>query len=292
MPPIDPFIETPALRIPPATTSGSDTTPFDRFRQGVEVTSQAYRALGLYKAGTGTDDHSLEQTEFGQVIELEPSLTYTDRTGYAPLTYMSGGMTLPFPLDEMRGGFAELYDGVLEPLAIRMPAAHASIDFPVDHHAIKAGLQAGNVDVMGRADQVVSTRLVYGTGASPFFDAQETFGDVALPGFVSDVVPVVPPFDDVKRVLTVDKLPSGSSVSSATSLLRDVVMEELVAASTGGLEPLLPLGHVSMPSGYSYDTPLQKLVVTSSGTNEFASLKAKTPYAYGTDSIAFGGLLQ
>lgn len=290
MPPYDPFIETPSPRLVVSATIGSDTTAIDAFRQGVEITTDAHRYSGIYKMSAGTDDHSLPQNEFGQTVELEPVLAFVDHVGYEKSTFMSGGLTLPFPLDEMRGGFAELMDGVLEPLAVRLVAAHATVDFPVDAHAIRASLQAGNADIGDKTDVVVSIRPVFDPGSSPFFDAQETFGDVALPGFVSDVERRIEPYDDVKRVLVVKNFPTGSTFSLAPELLRDAVMEELVMASTGGIEPMMPYGFVSMPAGNTYDVPTMRVVATESAGRPI--IKAKAPFSYGTDSMAFGGLLQ
>lgn len=291
--PTEPFIETPSPRLVVSATIGSDTTAIDAFRQGVEMTTPMHRYSGIYKMSAGTDDHSLPQNEFGQTVELEPTLAFVDHVGYEKSTFMSGGLTLPFPLDEMRGGYAELMDGVLEPLTIRLAAAHATVDFPVDAHAIRAGLQAGNIDITGKTDIVVTVRPVFEPGSSPFIDAQETFGDVALPGFLSDVERMVEPYDDVRRVLVIDDFPTGSSLGIVPTLLRDPVMEELVMASTGGIEPMIPYGFVSMPAGNTYDVPTMRTVATSSvSTREITALKAKTPFSYGTDSIAFGGLLQ
>lgn len=289
---IDPFVETKPPRALPEITSGSDTREFDEFRQGIEITTNAHRYLGPVKISAGSDDHSLYFSEFGQLDYLNPDNFFEERDEYSAQYFVTSSKTHEkVVISNFRGGFEELYDGVIEPLTIRHVAMHSTTYFPYDAHGIFGEFQQGNPDLFGRCEQIVSTRQIKSPRVEiPFFDAADTFGSITLPGVVADVFSLIDAFVDNVRSRSIEEIPPGAVPGANPALIDDHDMSAVLTHASSSVEEMLNLGEISMTSGFVYEVPTRKEVL--SGTNPVTGYKLKTPYSFGTDSIAFGGLTQ
>lgn len=290
--PIEPYVEAPTVRIRATPTSGSDTTAIDPYRQGVELTIDKYRYQGPMKLSAGTPDHSMYDAVFGQVDHLEPVTEFADADEYTARLFLtaSEATCIGQPISNLQGSFAELYDGVLEPLEIRSIAAHSSIDFPYPAHGIYASFQEGNPDLFDRSEQITDIKKVSVAQGLAYIDAQDTFGSATLPGYVSEQSPAIVPFIDVVHSRSIEAVHAGAVAGASPSLIDDVDMAMVLVGASSSLEPMLLIDEISMTAGMTYAVPVRKELLSGSGT--VTGYKLRRPYSLGTDSIAFGGLLQ
>lgn len=267
---IDPFIEAPTVRTTTVPTGGIDTDSVDRFRQGIEVTDERHRNVGvLIRLSTTRNlNHQIETNLLGQdsmfVSDGEP---FAERDRFDPVKVIEYGDTLTFPI---QGDGPWSLDGTIEPLTIRDTVTLDSIEAPFFAKSIKGNLQGGNEDVSLRSEvilQFIDLRLP--TTQVPFLDSDEYVGQllegsVRVPGVFSDKVSTVHPFDDGDPRTLFAGAPSEESALSTLAIGGG----PRVLSGASDMD-MRPYEHKSARAGFVYgDNP------------------------EGTDSLAFGGLLR
>ena len=262
--------------------NGMNTRKIDRYRQGINVKNlEYYFKSNLFRMPgdkfsddniTGKDPHEIDERIFGQPKLFDSIQPFHDIPGRLdsgsvkfiedphvqiyPQVYFNPLMKDP---DQM--------DGVIEPLAIREVIANRSIEAPFIAHSIKADLEAGNRENVKGADRVFQQiPLTASLQADPFLDEDgivmsTKFGltgsfNLAGPGFMSDIVKIINPFDDSRPLP--EKLFAFSQIGSGSL--------------TGSLSDrgLVDYTQKSATAGFIYDNVTE----------------------YGTDSIAYGGLFK
>lgn len=251
---------------------GTDTTSFDRFRQGIELTMPRYYYEGTVKIHSGEEEHEVKQCTFGQSkIRISPYPRFEEVDNWNPVTYVQWDHHIDqdtlqrtyentFPVivgDIDRYEFLN-GDGALEPLALREKSANYSIDIPFFAHDIKATFLAGNINYLQSTDQIVNKYTPADEHAlTNYFDSVDTAeGNGILEGYVSPEISFVGPIRD-NKLATGIKLSVNMS-SQMIDALRNMLPPEDSYASSD---------QVVMTSGFVHDYS-----------------------RFGTDSIAFGGL--
>ena len=132
--------------------SGTNTTEFDSYRQGVELALPRHYTKGIVKIHSGDEDHELRQTTFGQskagIIKGRP---YEDvACNYSPSEYIEPGSVIDL---ELLNSVADSDDGACAPLAIRINDANSN------YYSVKASFIGGNSDSRN-ADELIVTKFV------------------------------------------------------------------------------------------------------------------------------------
>lgn len=252
---------------------GTDTTPFDRFRQGIELTMPRYYYEGTVKIHSGEDEHEVKQCTFGQSkIRVSPYPRFEEVDNWNPVTYVQWDHHISqetllrtyentFPVivgDIDRYEFLN-GDGALEPLALREKSANYSIDIPFFAHDIKAAFLEGNVNYLLAHDQIVNKYTPADEhSAINYFDSVDTTegGRAVIEGYVSPEIAFAGPVRD-------NKLSTGIKLSVNMS------------------GPMIDALRSMAPPEDSYASSDQ-IVMTSGFVHDFSR--------FGTDSIAFGGM--
>lgn len=248
--------------------SGSDTSAFDQFRQGVELRNNFY-FMGAVKIHSGFPEHVLAQNKFGQA---RPPLVdqdwFFDLDTYGPDTFIQSHPQTQGALRSCESVFSKVtrnpattfefaMDGVLEPLVIRARVSFLASASYKDTRNVFVRLADGNDIADGRNDQIVSVYELkenVRSNEAAFLDQVGSLGNVTLPGIV-DVTPnrIIPWIDN--------PVASGS----ITSTRMDSDFRSKVLALGSRQDNYVPTSKKAMTSGFSFDTK------------------------EGTDSIAFGG---
>ncbi len=248
--------------------SGSDTSAFDQFRQGIELKGSFY-FMGAVKIHSGFPEHILAQNKFGQVrAPLVDQDWYYDLDTYGPDTYIQSHPLTDGALRSCDSVFPKVnknpattfqfsVDGVLEPLVIRARVSFQASASYKDVRNIFVRLADGNDIGDGRNDQIVSVfelKENVRANEAAFLDQVGSLGNVTLPGIV-DLTPnrIIPWIDD--------PIASGS----ITSTRMDSDFRSKVLSLGSRQDNYVPISKKAMTSGFSFDTK------------------------EGTDSIAFGG---
>lgn len=264
-----PFDDTQTVvRGPRPTRNGYDTSSWDIYRQGMEITNDRFRFMGTQpKMWSGTTDGAISTQTYGQsqgTIESNASgldAKFQDYTVFNPLAYISMGIEYPLPVSFNEGASQEK-DAMIEPLAI--PFRMHSNEGPVYAHAIRAEIEDGNnfdnisAKSSNRTEQFIE--LAEPRSARYFLDeGGGYFGNILLDPYISAIERKIAPFDDTLPYSAENRL------TTTNVAIRRAIRD----GQRLGEQDLLPYGKKSAPAGYSYY-----------GTNAGQ---------YGTDSVTFGG---
>ncbi len=254
-------------RSPQPTENGYDTSGWDLYRQGVEITTDRVRFLGSQpKIWSGEASGYSTIVTFGQnpgaidgnAIGLESK--FEDLPEFNPVAFLTLGVAYPLPIT-FNDGPSEETEATIEPLVI--PFKKPTNEGPYYAHAIRASYEEGNIEghivkSTNPVEQFVDLRISLDTR---FFldEGAGYFGNLPRDPYVADVGFTPTPFDDTLPYSPDNKLTTTDSVFH--QVIRD-------GSETGEVN-LLPYGKKSAAAGFS-----------CYGLNAGQ---------YGTDSVAFLG---
>jgi hypothetical protein len=257
----------PRAAFPTTGVSGSDTSQIDHLRQGVEITTDKYRYLGVYKIGAGENDHVLQTSVYGQPSEFEVVVPFEDLTDFDPTTHIENKDAAMFPIVRNNATFLdpERFGAFIEPLSV------GARDFLLQTtefaaHTIRAHLQDGNEDTFGKVDTIQSliNTKQHAQQRSMFVDTSDNVGSsggsVMIAGETTNDEKLVYAFDDSKSH-------QRAFIATVVSQISGSLHVAVLAMTGSSTDEYVQKNELSMGKGFTYD--LCQL---------------------GTDSLAFGGL--
>jgi hypothetical protein len=239
--------------------SGSiDTSAIDLFRQGVELTSPEYFVSGIARIWAGFPNHIVPQNTFGQSVWFKEETPYIEISKFSTITYLTSSRGAKQSFETVTGyPMSAMHDGAIEPLLLRS----SSIDgFPVPPHSVKGALMAGNTNEFKESSRIIDY-IPYTTGSFPPFDygtakmRRLTYTSGSTP---KPYRPSIVPYSDDFPYYPGGALPI--SASAAYNIARQ-------ALRPLDLNNRIPRNSRAATAGFVYDGA-----------------------AFGTDSLAFGGL--
>lgn len=263
--------------------SGYNTAPFDRFRQGVELTTarQLYES-NQPKLWSGNLNHYTRTTTFGQArswTEYENSKVHDDQViPFDPLLYIEDPEHYPMPI-YFNDGPQQEEECIIEPLTI--PFRKSPQEGALPAHRPKGNLEDGNAfDSPQGATNRVLQFVEYAEPLTPrfFLDAgQEYIGSnpedlddkIILEGFVPYIVRLGDPFNDTEDEKIVDQVEVGDPG----------------LADNDAFEAALKALKIEL------DDDIRETYTQKSATAGY-SIYGPDMARYGTDSIAFGGWMR
>jgi len=254
-------------RSPQPTENGYDTSGWDLYRQGVELSTDKMRFMGSQpKIWAGNTSGYTDVATYGQnpgaidgnALGLESK--FEDIPRFDPVSFLTMGTSYPLPII-FNDGPSEETEATIEPLAI--PFKKPTNEGPYYAHAVRGSFENGIaeghiVKSTNRYEQFVDIRPSLDTR---FFldEGSRYFGNLPLDPYIADVGQTPIPFDDTLPYLADNKLTTTNSVFH--QMIRNGI--------DTGEEDLLPYGKKSAAAGFS-----------CYGLNAGQ---------YGTDSVAFMG---
>lgn len=241
--------------------TGSDTSNFDMYRQGVELLLPKHYFQGAAKMHSGEENHETKQNIFGQLENNGEiaNLFHEENDNLDPASYIvydkiNNAKSTSFDNIDYRG---VLNNGILEPLTIRDKFTVYSLEAPYFTHDIKASFEDGNSNFYKATDRIVS---VFSPDEEKlelnYIDCVDmSFGNTSPAGYISTDFAHVGPVED-------NKLPC---IKITTNM--DATMIAALTAMSPHEDSLVTSDQIAMTSGFVYDF------------GRFA-----------TDSIAFGGM--
>lgn len=256
------------VREPELTKAGYDTSVWDAYRQGVEITTDRLRFISTQpKLWAGRTDGVIELVTYGQSLSsIDGNATgleskFKDLPIFNPVAFITQGDSYPYPLI-FNEGATQQEEAILEPLTI--PFRRPTNEGPYYAHSVRASMEDGNdfdsfiTKGSSRIQQFIDIQAPL--AIRPFLDqGGDLIGNVKTDAYISSVERIAAPFDDTQSQHLSNKVPD-SNPEIKNILLSNIVEDE---------ESLIPFGQKSATAGYSYT------ITTNS--------------RYGTDSIAFGG---
>ena len=242
---IEPFVESKKIRnnIPVNDRPGTSAPP--EFRQGSEITTQAYQARGLYTISTGLIKSQVVISNFGTVLADEVNTPFADTAKLTAITELNENLWLQEP--QARFDNAELFDenGVIEPLTIRSVVNFTVISGNEIAHSIKGNLLDGNLNLKNNSDRIMQIKSTK-NNPEPFLDSQDYFGDVALKQIR---------WDDIRQ--------NNSFIESDHTKKSVIISENMSSDLKSALinmapvsDTLLPSGKTSATAGFIFDNAL------------------------------------
>lgn len=310
---ISPFVESDDPRLPPATANGIPTSEYDRFRSGVELQTDFQRFLGTYTVSAGSkESNEFEQYTIGWSSEYDEEATYTERDKFAPDAYVSSSLTLQPIEKDVNIAFPCQANGAIDIFATReyisLPNRPPLQTKP--YAGPHGSLGHGNEDlVTGHADVIVNTIDFAETTSVRPYD-EYNLGSVALNAAKAAYTGVpflsaslvsgtmgwecnVSAFDETESFI-IGKVTMATG--SYAVLPRDVTIDQMLISMSNTPETcnhMLGVNEVSTTAGFDYVRPAKCYVIGTLGV-EAGKMRQKIPnnVHVGTDSIAFGGMLQ
>jgi hypothetical protein len=251
-----------------ATRNGYDTSGWDLYRQGVEISNNKFRFLGSQpKLWSGNTDGSTDIVTYGQALgSIDENTTnlgskFLDIPRFNPVAYIELGQDYPAPI-LFNEGPSQKEEAVIEPLTIpfRLPTNEG----PFYAHSVRGEMEDGNsfdshiTRATNRFEQFIELHPPMNIR---FFldEGGDYFGTVLRSPYIADIERKIVPFDD-----TLPYSPE-SKLQTTNGTIKNIIHE----GAKQGEENLLPYGKKSAQAGFSYY-----------GLNSGQ---------YGTDSVAFGG---
>jgi hypothetical protein len=252
--------------------TGTDTSNYDQFRQGVELTMPQYYYEGTVKIHSGEEMHQIKQCTFGQSkIRVSPYPRFEEVDNWNPVTYVKFDHVIdPDTLLRVyRNTFPAIVgdidryeflngDGALEPFALREKSNNYSIDIPFFAHDCKASFEEGNPNYLLACDRIVNKYTpVDELSLTNYFDSTDTaVGGGIIEGYVSPEISFAGPVRDNKQ---------GTTIKLSANMSGDMI---------DAMRDMFPPDDAYCSS--------DQIIMTSGFVHDFSR--------FGTDSIAFGGL--
>lgn len=189
-----------------------DTTAFDAFRQGVEITSALYlfgSSMPKLWAGNqvGVPDftHQVETSVFGQTLDFVESnkngfgTTFHDLPKFNAVTYIVLGALYPYPI-ELNDGPAASDEAILEPFTIPF---RLDTNEPSNYQArqIHADMEeGGGLDDLSKSGCVISQFISYKPAPVTRFFLDlggGKFGTVNVQQYTTTIQKLINPYDEL-----------------------------------------------------------------------------------------------
>lgn len=258
-------------------SSSIDTSQYDQYRQGVEITQQKHFDLGLVKIHAGDPGHVFKQNVVGFAqLRRENGRAFGDNNRMDPVAFIeaqsinsSESETFEHIVDGVESVHNITYDGVLEPLAVRVPVTFNNVDMQRISHQVRGCVMAGGVEVNGAANAVDSVIKVDKQALSPYLEsyvgtlmptqinASASMGS-SITAYKHTYVAAAPYTDIRYNRNAVTASAYSSDIAAAMSLM---------TGSTDGYIKMV-YGERAATAGWTYDRNVN----------------------VGTDSLAFGGM--
>lgn len=246
---------------------GMDTRVIDAYRQGVSVITQRHRFAGMQpKIGTDSSCHYVKITTYGQsrdFTQYQNSPIFIDQDKFDTLSFMDNPeVYYPIILND---GPQQQEEAQIEPLTIPFKKEEYFEKYKV--HDFHGNLEDGNEShLLGRGNNRIQQFVPYKTSIeiNPFIDeGSQEIGGIVYDGYAS--------FSEVKL-----------------EPFNDTVVEEIVKqVESDNTEFLLALQALDYDLSEDLRETFDRKSATA-GTSVYGPNQAR----YGTDSIAFGGLMR
>lgn len=241
-----------------------DTTSWDAFRQGVELTQEKYFYQGIVKIHAGEPNHELPQRQFGEQLESEifpiPSFRDCDSVNSVIILSATFVLTGARPMTGYPQAIFKdtvqlqknIFDGVIEPLAIRTVPAVSGTYSLFQVHLIRSNLESANYNRVTNSDRVVTVQKF-----SDITDGLRFFDD-------SSIV-----FNRIPKNSCLTNFFDDSQVKSGVilSLSMSVTMSADLLSGSPASDNYVATGYLSANKGYYWNNMI-----------------------LGAESLAFGGL--
>ena len=238
-----------------------DTTAFDPYRQGIELTRiKHFDAGSTAKIHAGEPGHVLRKNFYGADRNFLKNNYYSDLDYFDPVEYILSNEFVTYPIITNDTDETENYNfnGIIEPFTIRAVASLYSIDVPFEAHSVKGMMMDGNSDIMMSNNRILTVDdKVTKDKIPPWLDLIDMIGTVKkIPtmAFFNDDKTYLNPFND-----------ASTKIQLSTNLSTN--MNSAVLKMSPSTEEYVSEGKISATCGWTYDGVWSK----------------------GTDSIAFGG---
>lgn len=227
--------------------TGTDTTNFDVYRQGIELLLPKHYFQGIAKIHSAEENHEVKQNIFGQVENIDEISNpfYEENENLTPANIIafnvfSGSSTTFFRNIDRR---LIAYNGILEPLVIRDKLTNHSIEAPYFAHDIKASLEDGNIDFLSSNGRIISVFSIKEASSLPYLDSVDvSLGQVAPAGNIStDLVYSVPHKDN--------KQSTGIKISTNMDATMVAAMNSMLPYD----DSYISSEQTTMTSGFVYD---------------------------------------
>jgi hypothetical protein len=231
---ISPYIEAPTVRTTQQPVSGGiDIRSYERLTQGISRKNKRRQLSSILPLmGSGREDFTIEQINFGEEAEFESGTPYSDRGKVTAQAYLEN----PSQFEDLSVGDFLPIEGSIEPLVIRDEAGFRSIEDPIAHK-VRGAVMAGNIDFENKTDLVLSYFEIENlTNFDYYLDSFEMFGDILLPGFIGEGERKIVPFSDSKvddRFLTSDGEINGVLLAMTGSVDDHFLLDRTKAATSG-----------------------------------------------------------
>lgn len=247
-------------------TGSIDTSTFDQFRLGVELTNPTKNS-GIIKIFSGDGSLKIKQTSFGQSFNYRGSQTYVDRSDNPVQFLMYSPVNVPILLDSpvfpnlnaLEIQYNPKFDGAIDVLNIIIDPSDIDSQKPVPLYAegVRGEFECGSADYKRAAQpfgwSFVNDKQSY---TPAYLDGEfTTIPNIPRPlGVINTNQSVVAPFVDKKTVREFDNSSYDNSLRAALDQMKPSIVESVVENS------------VYSTGGFVYDNSIR-----------------------GIDSIAFGG---
>lgn len=248
-------------------SSSIDTSAFDSYRQGVEITQMKYYDAGLVKILAGEPGHVLRKNRFGMDKNFRPEATFEELDYFNPVFFLKAQALaeplllniITFPIITGDNDQIEnyIFDGIIEPFPIREVASFFSIEVPFISRTIRGSVMGGNSDQTWASDRILTVDYFEPEKEQiEYLDLVDIIDGHPLNGFFRFAKSSNRPFDDSRYPRN---LPLSTNYPSG--------MNAALSLMTGSTDNYISFKQRSATSGFTYGNT-----------------------SIGTDSLSFGGM--
>lgn len=251
---------------------------FHKFKQGVSTKGAkpaGLRVLPTFSSGLnynfvdvlnyGQPENFKKNEAFEDIASLTNTEIKADKTvSSAVIDYIDSSDKQTYALDLISKAYDDpnQLDGVIEPFAVREVISNTSIESPYNARSVKGSLQDGNMNTLRRSSKIQSLYpLTSSANISAFLDTSDAMGDIILEG---------PVWSDEKNIIAFDDTQHNNNNVNQRELLLSASADMInaIRSLSPAQEQYPPAGFKSSRTGFIF-----------------------TNRAFGTDSVAFGDLL-
>jgi hypothetical protein len=248
---ISPFNDAPVLvvkQIGSGSNPPIDTSAFDDYRQGIELTQEKYYVNGsIVKIHSGEPNHELAVLNYGGTeINIIENSSFNEVEKYDPIQHITTNDINYFPPPFNDDVNLISNNATIEPLTIRDVVSFASLYGKYEPHSVRGNLESGNYNLYNNSDiqkfeyerKEIQARL-------PFADFVASIGNLKLEAMENiPLINNIPAYDDSQPPSAV------FSNTKDDSTLRSYVWYQLNPSS----DTYISNNKVSTTKGYTWST--------------------------------------